>query len=129
MDEHERGYFESYLKWESKMRPRYVASEMRFYDKERRITGQVDAIAAVTPDFTCVVDFKTTAQPHPKVWGLQGTLYKELAEINGWEVNNFAIFVQLDKNGGDARVHSFDTSEPKYKKAISHLVSLRDYLK
>ncbi len=95
------GYFNSYLTWKQHMEPNFLKSEQRYFDEDRMITGQVDAVVAFgkTERLPSLVDFKTSAVEAKEVWPMQAHLYAYLLSRNGIIVGPKMLFIQLHKNG------------------------------
>ena len=72
------GYFESFLKWNDKVRPTPLILEKRYYDDELLVTGRVDMIADINGE-KVLVDFKTGSWEHRDIWNLQADFYKWLS--------------------------------------------------
>lgn len=76
VDEDCTGYFEGFMKFvkeHSDWKP--IHSEYRFYHKVFLYAGTLD-ILFDTPQGIVLVDIKTTAQAHTKLWGVQLAAYK-----------------------------------------------------
>lgn len=106
------GYFNSFLAWQQLTGFRLVESERRLYCEELKITGQADAVAQC-PDSgqKFLIDFKTSATAVLDYWELQGAFYKYLLTVNGFEVGDEYLFLQLDRNGKLPKVHKFKTTQ------------------
>lgn len=104
------GYFESFCKWRDCLKPEFVQSEKRYYDHERRITGQIDALVRLSgsDELPILIDFKTSVSESKVVWPMQAHLYAHLLAINGHKVQPRFLFIRLDKKGGLPNVHSYD---------------------
>ena len=102
------GYFESYLKWRTRIQPEFIVSEGRYFDDKKMITGQIDALVqfAENPNVPILVDFKTSAQESKETWPMQAHLYAYLLEVIGIKSSSTYHFVKLSKNG--ALPHIFE---------------------
>ena len=71
------GYFDSFLKFMEQHKDwKPVHSEYRFYHPVFLYAGTADLVFS-TPKGTILVDLKTTAQAHKKMWGVQLGAYKQ----------------------------------------------------
>lgn len=114
----ERGYFLSYLTWVARLSPVFLESETRYYDDDKMITGQIDALITFKDreGLPILVDFKTSANESPKTWPMQAHLYEWLLTSSGKFVAPQYLFVKLAKNGGMPSVYHY-----KYDKNIFNL--------
>lgn len=103
------GYFNSYLRWVKEVKPVFTSSEQRYFDEERMLCGQIDALVNMgyNQGLPSLVDFKTSAQESKTVWPMQAHLYNYLLKANGVAVNPCFLFVKLDKAGGLPKVFSY----------------------
>lgn len=93
-----QGYFDSYLKYEAKYKPKYDLMEKRFYDDNLMLTGQLDALM-ITDGLPTIVDFKCSYNVDEEIWGMQAHYYKHLLEHNGIMVGDKMLWLQLKKDG------------------------------
>lgn len=108
VDDEIRPYVESFKQWwndEIKIK----AIELRFYDKELMITGQVDMIAEM-PDGLAIIDIKTSYKPS-KTWQVQGSAYAYLARKSGYDVKRL-YFLHLDRHGGAPNLIEYEIDIP-----------------
>lgn len=71
------GYFDSFLKFMEQHKDwKPVHSEFRFYHPALLYAGTCDLLFT-TPKGTVLVDLKTTAQAHKKMWGVQLAAYQQ----------------------------------------------------
>jgi len=93
----EKGYVDSFHKWREAICPIFDMSEERFFCKDRRITGQIDAICSINGK-NYLVDFKTSVSESP-TWIMQAHLYKYLCSVNGYPLEDVMLFLRLSKTG------------------------------
>lgn len=95
------GYFNSYLAWRTHMEPVFIKSEERYFDDEKMITGQVDAVATFgkSDKLPLLIDFKTSVTESKEVWPMQAHLYSFLLGKNGIKVAPQMLFIKLHPNG------------------------------
>ena len=77
VDEDCAGYFDGFTKFiadHPDWKP--VHSEYRFYHKAFLYAGTADLLME-TPGGTVLIDFKTTAQAHTRLWGVQLAAYQQ----------------------------------------------------
>lgn len=116
----EKGYYESFLKWKQMISLRCFKSELRLYEEHMKITGAIDMLGQIKDNPECqLIDFKTSAQPDLLKWSLQAAFYHHILKHNKFEVSDTVLFVQLDKNGNSPKVHSFSVGERLKKMMIS----------
>jgi hypothetical protein len=106
-----QGYFDSFLKWFA-MVAEVVAVEPALVDHDLQYTGKPDLIVRMSNDKELsIVDLKT-GKTKGKLWNLQLSAYKNLAQKSGWGItNNSRLFsLRLKENGGmplaDEYIHS-----------------------
>lgn len=105
----EKRYFDSYLAWKDSVKPKFIASEQRFYHESTKITGCVDAIVQIPwEERVVVIDWKTSSQPVKGIWDLQSAFYTFLAMENGVEsLGDRSLFVQLSRDGSKPKIHEY----------------------
>lgn len=107
-----RGYFESFDKWRARLEVKFIASEKRYFCKEKMITGQIDAlILPPGSNIPVLVDFKTSSQESSIVWPMQAHLYGYLIQKNDRSIAPRYLFVKLDKHGGLPLVYQYTFDE------------------
>lgn len=114
IDDEIAGYVDSFKMWLEK-KPQILDIEKRFYCQELQITGQVDMILD-SPDGHIIFDLKTSAKSS-KTWPLQGSAYKYLANISGYNVTAIH-FLQLDKMGKPPTLHVYEDRFDLFKKCL-----------
>lgn len=121
LDEQTMGYFESYDAWKFQIKPTFLKSEMRYFDEERMITGQIDTLIDIPNKsmLPTLVDFKTSAQESREVWPMQGHLYGYLLSKNGILVAPRYLFVRLNKYGHLPDVFEYQYSENTYARCMN----------
>jgi len=110
LTEKEENYFQSFLKWQEKSGIVPTHKEIRLYDTDLMITGQVDMIASVN-NKSALFDFKTSAVKSEKIWALQGAFYFYLARRNKLDVGDSYFFVHLKNTGACAHICDFTFTE------------------
>lgn len=96
----ESGYFQSFKRWEEMVRPKFTASEERYYCDKKRLTGCIDALVEFEgEEETVLVDFKTSAQESPITWPMQAHLYYYLLSKSGKMISKNFIFLKLNRYG------------------------------
>lgn len=108
LTEREQKYFDSYLKWEEKEEPTFIHTEERYYDDDKMVTGQIDAVVNF-PGRTQgrILDFKTSSKASLLHWHIQLGWYHLLCLKNGLKVDETACMLQLKDNGSAAKIHNF----------------------
>ncbi len=101
------GYVESFKKWWSH-NPEVISMEERFWDDERKITGQVDLIVN-TEEGLAIVDLKTSSRPS-KTWPAQGSAYAMLAKKNGYDIKKI-YFLHLNKHGKEPKIYEYPVND------------------
>jgi hypothetical protein len=120
VSERERGYLDSYLKWEKTVLARSIYSEQRLYHEALRLTGCVDMIAKLgNSDKLYLIDFKCTVAEDPVKWPLQAAFYVFLAQVFGLEIEKTAYFVRLEKDGGQPDVYEYEVTKELTAAAFS----------
>lgn len=121
------GYFNSFSAWNDQLKPVFLQSEQRYYDHEKMITGQIDALIRLRGwNLPVLVDFKTSAQESKETWPMQAHLYNFLLKANGIAVNPTYLFVKLNKMGRLPEVFEYAWDQNIHAKcmnAIDHFWS------
>lgn len=91
------GYFESFCKWRSCVKPKFVQTEQRYFNDALMLTGCLDAIANINGVET-LVDYKTSVS-ESKTWILQAHLYYYLAKPSNEALASIVLFIKLSKDG------------------------------
>lgn len=102
-----QGYINSFKLWAADKK--LLPAPPRFYCDELMITGEIDCYIPpnVHPlDPGWIVDFKTSAK-ESKMWSLQATAYRYLANLKGYEIHG-CIFIKLDKNGLYPEIYEYE---------------------
>lgn len=107
VDDETRGYVESFKKWWEKGHD-VVMMEQRFWDKDLKITGQVDLIIRI-PEGLAIVDLKTSRKPSP-TWEAQGSAYAYLAKKAAHDIQKI-YFLHLNKAGREAKIHEYPVDD------------------
>lgn len=125
-EEETKGYIGSWLAWGKKVNPtaEYEIIEERLYCDELQITGALDAILRIGAS-SVIIDYKATASVHKKTWALQAAFYHYLAVKNGYGVDETVWFIQLKKDGGNARQVEIECTEELWEVAKSALHTYR----
>lgn len=91
-------YFESFIKWYTKIKPEVYELEKRYFNDDKMITGQIDALMGMPGDFAPVlIDYKTSSVESP-TWVMQGHLYHFMVQSE-MTVGNRVLFLKLSKEG------------------------------
>ncbi len=109
----ERGYFKSWQKWNSILKPAFLETEMRYYDDKLRLTGCIDGLIQLQGEKEAtLIDYKTSVQESPIVWPMQAHLYHHLLINAGKEIAPKFIFLKLDRYSElpKAFVYKFDVN-------------------
>lgn len=108
----EKGYFQSFCRWQELTQMQPVQSELRLYDDNLMITGAVDMIGKIKNSENLVlIDFKTSATCDNKKWPIQAAFYHHLLTINNFIVHSTVLFLQLDKEGEMPICHAFEITK------------------
>lgn len=120
----EEPYFDSFLKWLELIKTRAAESEVRLYNDTLMVTGGIDAFMHLGGEII-LTDFKTSLSPSPCEWQLQGGLYHQLAEYNGYNIANCVLFVQLSKEGKVPTVHTYAVDHNLKNACMASIVTYR----
>lgn len=107
VDEETRLYVESFKLWWNEGH-KVVEMEKRFYDDQKRITGQCDLILD-TPKGLCIADLKTSYK-QSKTWPVQGSAYAMLARQAGHDIK-FIQFIHLSRLGKYPTIYEYPVDE------------------
>jgi len=106
------GYVKSFTRWFDEMVEEVLYLELRLYDDNLRITGQVDLIARLRgcSDSSVVIDYKTAANASLS-WNLQLAAYKHL--VIGYEglYPHRRIALQLFKDGSFPKIIEYTSPQ------------------
>jgi hypothetical protein len=80
--------------------------EERFFNDGLLLTGQVDLIAEYE-GMPTLIDWKTSSKANDVTWCMQAAAYIKLTHYQG----NDALFVKLDRKGGDPELHFYSTEQ------------------
>lgn len=120
LEERERLYFDSFLKWYESSKCEVVEKEDRYYDDELMITGKIDALVKFPgSDDLILLDFKTSAQESPKIWPLQAAMYYHLLKKNGKTISDRLLFLKLDRYGKNAKLFEYKFTEDLWKVCVA----------
>lgn len=102
MTEETEGYFNAFLDaYENNLKKLDVktfASELRIYSPTYLYAGTLDLILIDSKNNATIIDFKTTAEKHEKLWSVQLTGYKQIIAEAGIKVNEMFV-LQLKRDG------------------------------
>lgn len=115
----EMGYFNSFLQWKNGLVPQFMQSEERYFDEEKKITGQIDALIKIEGHSSnTLVDFKTSSHESPEVWEMQANFYFYLLKKNGIDVSSNILFIKLDKRGSIPKIFYYKYQPSVLKKCL-----------
>ena len=103
------GYFDGFMKFlagHPDWKPRF--SEYRFYHPAFLYAGMCDLLFG-TPEGTVLVDLKTTAQTHKKMWGVQLAAYQQGIEAFDKPLKIAATMVLQVSADGNYILHGIKT--------------------
>lgn len=106
------GYCQSFEKWYFMLQPDFVEVEQRYFDEEKILTGQMDAIIRFKGTKEDVlIDFKTSSNENKEAWSRQAHLYYHLLKKSGKTVGKNYIFLKLEKDGSmpKAFIYSYNS--------------------
>ena len=100
VDEDCAGYFDGFMEFlEDHLSWEPIHSEYRFYHKALLYAGTADLLMK-TPKGIVLIDFKTTAQAHTRLWGVQLAAYWQgIQNYSGSIDIQRALVVQLSGDG------------------------------
>jgi hypothetical protein len=113
-EEDEKGYVESWENWYIENPLDVYLLEKRFYDEKLKITGKVDLISKTKKGLQ-ILDFKTSANPNPQIWSLQGAFYHYLCKTSGLTMTPQVLFIHLQTDGQKAQIHEFQITTKLWK--------------
>lgn len=125
VQEREKPYFASYLRWYNHMKPIVAEPEMRLYCDDLHISGQIDCLVTIRGEkLPILLDYKCVSAKI-KSWKYQAHFYQYLLKKNNYKVGNRMIFLALNAKGKDpiARCYEFD---PKTENACINMA--KEYL-
>lgn len=113
----ERGYFESYLLWKDKVKPKPIHLEKRWNDEVLGISGQIDLVAKIDTKI-CLIDWKTSASEEKDKWPIQAALYYLILKNNGIIVEKTVRFIQLNPEGKEPKIFYYPITQELLSLAI-----------
>ena len=120
-EERGQGYFNSFVKWDEENESVLHTMENRFYDNEIMLTGQIDALMQ-TNGLPVLIDFKCSANSDVEVWSMQAHLYKHLLNLNGIEIDDYFLWMQLKKDGSHPKIFEIKFEEKIISKCIQEVI-------
>lgn len=112
-------YFCSFRRWFDLIKPIYLLRECRYFDHNRKFTGQLDAVVTFPGEnIPVLIDYKTTASANDIIWEMQGHLYWELLKVNGIDIGNRFLFLKLRKEGGNPGIHEYKFNQNTHQKCM-----------
>jgi hypothetical protein len=112
LNEREKKYFNSYIRWEEEKQPIYHSQEQRLYDESKMVTGQIDGVFSIPGEQDkYIIDFKTSSAPSHRAWAIQLGWYYLLAKTNSIDVERKAFMLQLKDSGAPAKLHEYEISD------------------
>jgi len=129
ISEDAQGYFDSWEKWTQEIEKNsyfdYLISEKRYYCDELKITGCIDALVDFA-GWTGILDYKTSAQVHPKSWALQASFYYYfLHKYEEYDIEPAVKFIHLQKDGSCAKEIEIKCTNELWEVAQSSLHTYR----
>jgi hypothetical protein len=123
-------YFQSFLSWMLETKVSVRQNEVRLYDDQLMITGQIDALVKFPEkDDLIILDWKTSASYNKKTglsWALQGVFYHYLLTQNSTSnLSNTIMFVQLSSKGEMPKIREFEYSTELMRKGTAVLEAYR----
>lgn len=106
-------YIASFDVWVNEHPINAIKQEIRLYDDELMITGQIDLIDKLD-DGVAIIDFKTSSKPS-KTWALQLSAYAYLARKAGFDVKKIGV-LHLSKFGKTAKFYEYQECWDLFKK-------------
>lgn len=107
VDEDTKYLVESFKQWWGEGH-KVIEMEKRFWDDDKRITGQCDLILE-TERGLCIVDLKTSYR-QSKTWPVQGSAYAMLARKAGYDIK-YILFIHLNRQGRYPKVYEYPVDE------------------
>jgi hypothetical protein len=106
----EEAYFTSFMRWYGLMNPKVIIQEARYYDHDKKLTGQVDAVLKLPYEkIPVLIDWKTSAVENTMIWTYQGHFYHHLLKKNGITfLADRVLFVKLDPRGNPPKVSVYE---------------------
>lgn len=126
-DKKQVGYYLSFCKWKEATGATFKLMESRYYCEDLKLTGKIDAVAMIpTHEGLTLIDYKCLASPNHPYFERQAHLYCYLLHVNGIEVGDNFLWIQLDRNGKLPKVRSYT----KNKKVLSECIQdVKDWWK
>ncbi len=118
-EDDEEGYFNSYVKWMSYVKPTFVQFEQRYFCDQLMLTGQIDGLVRMSgEELPLLIDFKTSAHESPITWPMQAHLYSYLLHANDVAAGLRFLFLKLDKYGDLPTAFSYRYDQKINKKCM-----------
>ena len=106
------GYVNSFRDWENEWVQKFSIVEKRFFDDEKKYSGQIDMVIEDKQGSVWLADLKTSRLPH-KTHPVQMAAYQSLLSKHSTEVVG-ALLIYLDRDGQPPKVQILeDMSEQR----------------
>ena len=117
------GFVESFAQFFDEMVEDVIELEKRYYDKDFKITGAIDAVVRLRgSDVPVIIDYKTPVA-ESKTWKMQLSAYKWLYDndLNTKEKSKRRIALMLKKDGSFPKIIEYTSPQDweLYKAALS----------
>lgn len=112
------GYFKSFKSWREALLPKFFHTEKRYFDNEKMVTGQIDALITLPgSEEPLLIDYKTSVQESP-TWIMQAHLYYDLVAKSGLAIAQRCLFVKLHKFGMFPMVFEYKINKNMHAKCM-----------
>ena len=120
LGEKEQPYFDSYLAWENYIDFDVIKSEERYFDDEKMLSGQIDAILNFPGEsLPMLVDYKTSSKESVIAWPMQAHLYRYL--LKDIPLSHRMLFVKLSEFGGFPVIFEYIYDEKIHRKCMKDI--------
>lgn len=118
----EAPFFQSFLKWKEYIKPDHLHPEMRIYDKDLRLTGQIDLLVFYPgTKLPILTDFKCIHGKQDK-WEYQAHFYQMLLKRAKYRVAERMVFLRLSHEGKLPKAFNFNYN-PKIEVKCCEMLS------
>lgn len=91
------GYFNAYLSWNDKYKPKVIGSEMRLYHKLMMYAGTADMLSEIDGKLV-LIDYKTSYSVLKDIYGVQLEAYAQALNMDGYKIDEKRV-LHLKKDG------------------------------